>query len=56
MDSQFDTFNVTYCVDTKVNNNLFENTGTGSPELCAVRFFSHYLHIYLFLSNMHVIS
>lgn len=39
MDSQYDTFNVTYCVDTKVNNNLFENTGTGSPELCAVRFF-----------------
>lgn len=32
------TLNITYCVDTKVNNNLFDNTDTGSPEPCAVRF------------------
>lgn len=40
--------NVTYCVDTKVNDNLFENTVTGSPELCAVHLFLAFF-AYLFI-------
>lgn len=49
MDSQYYTFNVIYCFDTKVKNNLSENTGTGSPELCALRFFVAFF-AYMYLS------